>query len=218
MKRFDELNHYELLEIPVDASPFEIREAYRDALSIYNEDSLATYSLFTEEERHRILKKVEQAFGTLIDEKSRVDYDRTLVSSGEADTSILDKRSHRKPIPLIRTRYMIDKDTLYKKIRKKIGDKDVREIASQILSKEVISGNDLKRLRESFGIDLEEIFEVARIGVSILRSIEEDQTEDLPSMVYLKSFLKVYAELLQVDSKRIVDGYINNLQSLGETS
>ena len=213
MKRFEELNHYEILEIPADASPFEIREAYRDALSIYNEDSLVTYSLFTDEERGRILKKVEKAFGTLIDEKSRVDYDRNLVKSGEADTSILNKRSQRKPIPLFRTRNLIDKDTLLKKIRKRIEDKEVKEISNQILSKEVISGNDLKKLRESIGIELEEIFEVARIGVSVLKSIEENQTEGLPSSVYLKNFLNVYAELLQVDSKKVVDGYLKNIQS-----
>ena len=213
MKRFEELNHYEILEIPVDASSFEIREAYRDALSIYNEDSLVTYSLFTDEERGRILKKVEKAFGTLIDEKSRVDYDRNLVKSGEADTSILNKRSQRKPIPLFRTRNLIDKDTLLKKIRKRIEDKEVKEISNQILSKEVISGNDLKKLRESIGIELEEIFEVARIGVSVLKSIEENQTEGLPSSVYLKNFLKVYAELLQVDSKKVDDGYLKNIQS-----
>ncbi|MBL7178064.1 MAG: helix-turn-helix domain-containing protein [Desulfobacteraceae bacterium] len=213
MKRFEELNHYEILEIPVDASSFEIREAYRDALSIYNEDSLVTYSLFTNEERDRILKKVEKAFGTLIDEKSRVDYDRNLVKSGEADTSILNKKSQRKPIPLFRTRNLIDKDALFKKIRKRIEDKEVKEISNQILSKEVISGNDLKKLRESIGIELEEIFEVARIGVSILKSIEENRTEGLPSSVYLKNFLRVYAELLQVDSKKIVDGYLKNIQS-----
>ena len=213
MKRFEELNHYEILEIPVDASSCEIREAYRDALSIDNEDSLVTYSLFTDEERGRILKKVEKAFGTLIDEKSRVDYDRNLVKSGEADTSILNKRSQRKPIPLFRTRNLIDKDTLLKKIRKRIEDKEVKEISNQILSKEVISGNDLKKLRESIGIELEEIFEVARIGVSVLKSIEENQTEGLPSSVYLKNFLKVYAELLQVDSKKVVDGYLKNIQS-----
>lgn len=213
MKRFEELNHYEILEIPVDASSFEIREAYRDALSIYNEDSLVTYSLFTDEERDRILKKVEKAFGTLIDDKSRVDYDRNLVKVGEADTSILNKRSQRKPIPLFRTRNLIDKDALFKKIRKRIEDKEVKEISNQILSKEVISGNDLKKLRESIGIELEEIFEVARIGVSILRSIEENQTEGLPSSVYLKNFLRVYAELLQVDSKKVVDGYLKNIHS-----
>ena len=58
MKRFEDLNYYQILEIPVRASSFEIREAYRDALSIYNEDSLTTYSLFTDDERDKILKKI----------------------------------------------------------------------------------------------------------------------------------------------------------------
>jgi len=44
MKRFEELNYYEILELPVNASDFEIRQAYKSALSIYEEDSLSSYT------------------------------------------------------------------------------------------------------------------------------------------------------------------------------
>jgi DnaJ-class molecular chaperone len=44
MKKFEDLSYYEILEIPVEASSYEIREAYKEALSIYTEDSLTTYS------------------------------------------------------------------------------------------------------------------------------------------------------------------------------
>ena len=54
MKKFEDLSYYEILEIPVGASSYEIREAYKEALSIYNEDSLTTYSLFTDDERDEI--------------------------------------------------------------------------------------------------------------------------------------------------------------------
>jgi len=48
MKNFEELDYYEILNIPVDASPFEISRAYKNALEVYGESSLLTYSLFSE--------------------------------------------------------------------------------------------------------------------------------------------------------------------------
>ena len=218
MKRFEELNYYELLEIPINASDFEVRQAYRDTLSVYDEDSLVTYSLFTDTERTEILKEVEKAFNTLIDKKARADYDRMLVESGKLDASASSKKVQRQPIPLFPSSGQIGSDTLIKRIIKRVRDKKVREISEQILSKEVISGNDLKRLRECIGVELEEIFEIARIRVSILQSIEENQTDSLPSSVYLKNFLKIYAELLQIDSKRVVDGYLKGIQSAQRTT
>ena len=63
MKNETDIDYYELLEIPYDASSFEIRQAYKDAFSIYNEDSLATYSFFEDGERDQILKKIEETKG-----------------------------------------------------------------------------------------------------------------------------------------------------------
>ena len=59
MKSFDGLNYYEILQIPLGASYIEIKRAYRDALSIYEEDALATYFLFSDDERDNILKIIE---------------------------------------------------------------------------------------------------------------------------------------------------------------
>ncbi len=69
----------------------------------------------------------------------------------------------------------------------------------------------IKEIREAYGLELEEIFQVARISVSILKSIEDNQIEDLPSFFYLKNFIKSYAEILQIDPKRIIDGYMKNI-------
>ena len=65
MKSFDGLNYYQILQIPVNSSFIEIKRAYKEALSIYGEDSLATYSLFLNEERDNILNVIEKAFFTL---------------------------------------------------------------------------------------------------------------------------------------------------------
>jgi len=211
MKKYEELNHYEALEIPPGASPFEVSQAYKDALSIYNEDSLITYSFFDDDERDLILKKIEKAFLTLIDPIKRTTYDRKLVRSGEADESILIKKERKKPISLFQTKYPRNKGIHLKKIRKKIAAKDMKKLSNEIFSSDVISGTDLKNLRESVGIDLQEVFEVTRVNIPTLKSIEENEFDKLPPIIYLKNFLKSYSDIFQLDSTTIIDGYIKNM-------
>jgi DnaJ-class molecular chaperone len=78
MRNFEELNFYEILEVSIDASAFKIKRAYKNALEVYGEKSLLTYSLFSEEERGDILKRLEDAYHTLIDKTKRTAYDETL--------------------------------------------------------------------------------------------------------------------------------------------
>ena len=217
MKRFEEFNFYEILEIPCNASTFQIREAYREALSIYSEDSLATYSLFTAEERHKILSRVEKAFNTLIDKKARDEYDKGLLSSGLIPEDQLEKKDQKKPIPLFPRHDHTNDKAFFRKIRKRIEEEGERDLSDQIMAKEFVSGNDLKRIRESLEISLFDIYEASRVSISTLEAIEEDHTENLPPDIYLVNFLKIYAELLQLDSKRIVDGYLKNIHSKTET-
>lgn len=217
MKKFEGLNHYEVLGIPINASYFEITKAYREMISIYGDDSLATYSFFTDNDREKILKKIEEAFLTLVSEDKRADYNRMLVDSRKVDAAVFTEEGQKKTIPVFHAEKSTKQNTFYKRIRKKIEEKDVSEISKKVLSKETISGNDLKEIREAYGLELEEIFQVARISVSILKSIEDNQFEDLPSVFYLKNFLKSYAEILQIDPKRVVDGYMKNVTLSQET-
>jgi DnaJ-class molecular chaperone len=85
MKNFEELNFYEILEISVDASPFKIKRAYKNALEVYDKDSLLTYTLFSDEERVDILKRNENAYNTLIDKTKRTAYDASLTEREERE-------------------------------------------------------------------------------------------------------------------------------------
>ena len=76
---------------------------------------------------------------------------------------------------------------------------------------EIISGEDLKNLRESQGLDLQDIHRITKISPTVLKTIEKDDIPNLPPRIYLKSFLKAYAEILQVDTNRIVQGYLKNI-------
>ena len=211
MKKFEDLSYYEILEIPVGASSYEIREAYKEALSIYNEDSLTTYSLFTDDERDEIREKVEEAFLTLIDDVKRADYDRMLVDSGSVDEQILHGEQRGKPAQLFSHNKVTYSNAVSDMVRRKIEEKDVENMANEILSQERIAGSDLKRLREAIGIKQEEVFEITRISISVLDAIENDRSESLPPLIYLRNFLKQYAEILQVDSERIVEGYTRHM-------
>jgi len=85
MKNFEELNFYEILEISVDASLFKIKRAYKNALEVYGKDSLLTYTLFSDEERVDILKRIENAYNTLIDKTKRTAYDASLTEREERE-------------------------------------------------------------------------------------------------------------------------------------
>ncbi|MBW2063725.1 MAG: helix-turn-helix domain-containing protein [Deltaproteobacteria bacterium] len=216
MKRFEDLNYYEILEIPFDASDFEIRQAYKDALALYCEDSLVTYSFFSDEEREIILKKIEDAFLTLIDEGRRERYDKLLVDTGLVDPRHFNNKRERRSLPLFAVNSSKNKDIFVKRIKEKLEKVDMASISERVIGKELISGKDLKAIREEIGIDLQEVFEVTRISMPILDAIEKDLLERLPPVVYLKNFLRSYAQILHIDPERTAEGYIRNVSLLGE--
>ncbi|UCG13922.1 MAG: SH3 domain-containing protein [Deltaproteobacteria bacterium] len=97
MKKLEQSNYYDLLEVPYNASLLEIKKAYDIALSIYDDDSLATHSLFVKDEREEILENIESAFRTLIDDKKRASYDAILSETTRfsAETSPNERRSYQ---------------------------------------------------------------------------------------------------------------------------
>ncbi|MBW2373849.1 MAG: molecular chaperone DnaJ, partial [Deltaproteobacteria bacterium] len=59
MRPFSDQTHYEFLEISTDASPEEIERAYRLALATYGDDSMAVYSLLSEEDSRATRERVD---------------------------------------------------------------------------------------------------------------------------------------------------------------
>jgi len=190
-----ELTHYELLDLSPGAILFEIRQAYKKALEVYREDAMVSYSLFSAEERKEILARIEEAFSTLIDEKTRAAYDRSLIQQGALKEGAQHWGVQRTPIPPEGAILQAAENPAVKKI----------------LSQEVLTGMDLRRLRTDLGVSLEQITERTMIRSSLLRCIEEDQYDQLPSRFHLKGFLKAYAQYLHLDPEFVMKGYMKRI-------
>ena len=218
MKKFDGLNYYEILKVPMNSSYFEIKRAYKDALSLYSEDSIVTYSLFSKEERDRVIEDIENAFSTLSNDKKRAAYDQMLEDSGQVEASIPSVEQPLVSPPSSPAYTSINEKQLHSRVKEKLQIQDVKTLLDEILSKERLSGDDLKKLREVIDVKLKEIQYITKISTSVLMAIEESRFEELPPETYLKSFLRSYAKILQIDPQKVIDGYLKTISLANETS
>jgi len=218
MKKFDGLNYYEILKIPMTSSYFEIKQAYKDALSLYNEDSIVTYSLFSKEERDKIIEDIENASSTLTDDQKRAAYDQMLVDSGQVETLIPSGEKQYTSTPLSSMHTNVNENHLYSRVKEKLLTEDVKTLSDEILLKERLSGDDLKKLRKAVDVKIYEIQYITKIRTSVLKAIEANRFEELPPDTYLKSFLRSYAKILQINPQKVIDGYSRTISLAKKTN
>jgi cytoskeleton protein RodZ len=65
----------------------------------------------------------------------------------------------------------------------------------------------LRERREELGFDLDAIGEALRIKPAYLAALEQGRAHDLPGATYAIGFIRSYAELLGLDSDRVLDSY-----------
>ena len=75
----------------------------------------------------------------------------------------------------------------------------------------VLTGAELRRMREARGVSLRHIASVTKIGLRYLEYVEEDRFQFLPAPVYLRGFLQEYARLVGIDPRRTADAYMSRL-------
>jgi len=78
IKKIEDLNYYELLEVSPRATSQEIHKAYERIRRVYEPNSIALYSLFSPEETASITQRIEEAYRTLAYEDNRKRYDTLL--------------------------------------------------------------------------------------------------------------------------------------------
>ncbi len=75
----------------------------------------------------------------------------------------------------------------------------------------VLTGADLRKIREARGVSLRHITTVTKIGMRFLEYVEEDRFDVLPAPVYLRGFLHQYARLVGIDPRQAADAYMSRL-------
>jgi flagellar biosynthesis protein FlhG len=191
VKWIEDQTYYEILEVSPTATIKEIQMAYERAKETFHSDSLAIYSLFSEEEINKIQTTIEEAYRILMDEASRKRYDQShFQTSGEQR---LEKPSEIQGIPWEKKATLSFTDLAI----------DAQE--------DIYRGKKLKKIRERLGIDLKTVSEQTKINIKILEWIEEEILEKLPALVYLKGFLRGYAKSIGLDPQKVIEGYLQFL-------
>lgn len=193
MKGIREQTYYEILEVSPGASSKEIQKAYEHAKETFHADSLAVYSLFTEQEIQEIQVAIEEAYRVLMDEALRKSYD-------QSHYQILGQQRLEKPsetsVPL----------------REKKPPSASADVPVPVVGEESYRGKTLKQIRERMSIDLETVAQETKINLKTLEFIEGEDLEKLPPLVYLKGFLKGYAQSLGLDPRKVVEEYLHFLE------
>jgi len=210
MKKLQDQHFYELLNVEFNASPLDISRAYKELHELYREDSLASYSFFCKQERQEILAKLQEAVSTLMDEDKRYRYDRLLIERGILPEERQFQAEHRALRRASPSNHFIRNPIL------KITDELKALIASnsviqEILSYDILSGKDLGRIRRELGISLDVIGEITKIRPIFLRAIEDDTFDIAPSRMFLKSYLKAYAQCIGLDANIVANRYLKRI-------
>jgi len=187
LKGIKDQTYYEVLEVSHSATPKEIQRAYEQARETFDVDSVAIYSLFSEGEVKEIREAIEEAHRILMDEGLRSRYDQShFTTGGELPTEPSEARegSEEKKASLSFSGLSFN------------------------VEKEVYRGKVLKEIRERMGVEAQTISQETKISMRSLEWIEEEDFEKLPPLVYLKGFLKNYAQSLGLDPQRVVEEYV----------
>jgi hypothetical protein len=211
-KKFVKLNYYEMLDLKPEVTFFEVRHAYDAALQIYKADSLSTYSFFSQEERKEILALLEKAYLTLINEKTRLEYDNELIRLGII-TAKTKTTPVKKPVSIFDINREPSKTSAAKnataELRAKVAE---NKLINEILAQKEISGADLKKIRNELAVPLERVAQETKIRIDYLVGIEENKTDILPAVVFLKGFIKSYLKCLCLEPVgEICSRYMNRL-------
>ncbi len=191
MKSIKQQTYYEILEVSPTATIKEIQIAYDHAKETFHSDSLAVYSLFSEEEIREIQAAIEEAYRVLMDEALRKRYDQSHFQMSEGPK--WEKTSEIQEIPWD------------KKAALSFSDLSIDT------GKEIYRGKTLRQIRERMGIDLKTVSAETKINMKILECIEEEALDKLPALVYLKGFLRGYARSLGLDPLKVTEGYLQFL-------
>lgn len=188
-----DLQYYEILGINPSASLEEIEQAYIKACQIYSVSNPEFASSFAEEEALELRSWVEEAYNALVTKlKNQSQFIQTLQkSAGEREKFQFEKEDAELDIS--------------------------SELESELLKSNFFDGLLLKKVRLKKNVSLNYISNKTCIGIHHLIAIEANDFESLPAAVFIRSYVKQIAQILELDTKEVCDSYMKlYTQSRGE--
>jgi flagellar biosynthesis protein FlhG len=192
IKSIKDQTYYEILEVSPTATAKEIQRAYEHAKETFHSESMAVYSLFSDEEVKEIQEAVEEAFRVLNDEALRKSYDQSHFQMVGYPPPEKPPETHGMPH----------------------GKKTSLSFTGLSFNVEegVYHGKTLMQVRERMGIELQNISKETKISIKVLEWIEEEAFDKLPALVYLKGFLRNYAQSLGLDPQKVIEEYLHSME------
>ena len=223
IKKIEDLNFYELLEVGPHATSQEIHKAYERIRRVYEPNSIALYSLFSPEETAIITQRIEQAYRTLVYDDNRKRYDAMLRGQEELpDLPPLPSEPGYRPHsaePTHQPRPVQSTLTLPSEnrhltapespLQQPSPQNNVREPVtpvSQLIAD--FTGPAIKMLREQHGLTLRNIADMTKVGTRYLECIEQELFDKLPARAYIRGFLMLYAKALGCEPERMAGDYL----------
>ena len=223
LKKIEDMNYYELLEVSPQASAQEIHKAYERVRKIYDPNSIALYSLFSPDETEKIRQRIEEAYRTLIYDENRRQYDLTL--RDYLDLPVPEAASPRPPAPQAQ---------VYQ--RREVPTAPVPPPPGSTLEPRPVphapptptvpttiepvpphigecTGVMLRMLREQRKLTVQNVADITKLSSRYIECIENEAFAKLPARPYLRGFLSLYAKALAYEPERIVSDYMKRYEA-----
>jgi len=241
MRGIEELDHYELLEIGRSATSAEVDRAYRTAQQTYAEGSLALYSIFESFDARVIRDRLDDAYRVLADPELRAKYHEALEieapvvsehgASGHANqpplfASGFEQAGYESEVGQASSSEARSGGAMDNTLGNTSGNTFGNALVGGTLDDVVeefdaiedegrgeFDGIRLRRSRLFRGYEIDDISDVTKISGSHLRNIEAENFVDLPADVYVRGFVKAYAQTIGLDPKVVVPSYMARVQA-----
>jgi flagellar biosynthesis protein FlhG len=192
-----DFSFYDILGTNRGATDEDIRRAYKRQKDVYQTDSLALTSILNESQLAQAVANIEEAYDTLLDPLRRRAYDLSHFPEPEQPTTGLNT----------------PEDSALAAERQLLRSELTREISAET----EFTGALLLKVRESLGIEIEEIARRTKISASHLRAIEAEEYQSLPALVYTRGFLQQVAKCLELDPAQVTRTYLRRMRGEGRS-
>jgi curved DNA-binding protein CbpA len=213
-------NYYEILEVPTDASAEEVHQGYIKTKNAYSNDSLALYSLMSQEECSSILDLIDEAYSIISDPKRRIMYDE---ARGINQTMSAPKRTVTYDIPAPGKEDVVTHETsnasntmakIVAKNRFALEYPVDEAFEREIEQTTEFTGELLRKIREYKQVDIPRLSDMTKVSKTYIRHIEDENVEKLPAFVYARGFVYQYAKCLKLNPELVATSYIYHIKNL----